>query len=338
MHAAYFGAATCNAQWSAFARLTRLCNPLARCCQRSDNHRLTRPVFAALARGALMSLTIHVPDLTLQPRAPDVRSGVEWSAGGGVSEERPYSRCGHVSGVRHGDRRRSAVICAGTRGRRIARHNQIHNWRVPSRALSRASALVTSAYAKIGVRTEWTGVVQQKVGGRRSEPPSETSRIPIAQLTIIILTPKMAARGRFADGVLGVAAVASEGMGRIAYAIYDRVTRTAAMAGINEGDLLGFVMAHEIGHLLLPHGSQPENGLMRGRWEIRDFQRTDVSTLEFSPLQASQESAGRSQTIRRSWPSRGAPNQPGDDGLVFSLRCHGCAGRPDSGGPVDELR
>ncbi len=32
-------------------------------------------------------------------------------------------------------------------------------------------------------------------------------------------------------------------MGRIAYAIYDRVRETAARAAMNEDDLLGFVMA-----------------------------------------------------------------------------------------------
>src|SRR5262245_2199390 len=130
---------------------------------------------------------------------------------------------------------------------------QIHDYaRVPSQALSRASAIVTAVYAKIGVRTEWTGVFQREVRRGGSSASRELSNAPIAQLTILILTPKMAARGRFADGVLGLAAVADEGMGRIAYAIYDRVRSTAAQAGMDEGDLLGFVIAHEIGHLLLP--------------------------------------------------------------------------------------
>ena len=77
-------------------------------------------------------------------------------------------------------------------------------------------------------------------------------------------------------------------MGRIAYAIYDRVRDTAARAAMNEDDLLGFVMAHEIAHLMLPRGSHAETGLMRGRWDVRDFQRTDVLTLGFSPDQASE--------------------------------------------------
>jgi hypothetical protein len=165
---------------------------------------------------------------------------------------------------------------------------QIHDyWHVPSESLSRASAVVTRTYEKIGVRTEWIGVVRQKERGGRFKPRRDRSRIPIAQLTIIILTKEMAARGRFADGALGLAAVADEGMGRIAYAIYDRVRDTASRAAMNEADLLGFVMAHEIGHLLLPSGS-PDSGLMRSRWTVRDFKRMNVAQLEFSSLQATQ--------------------------------------------------
>ena len=75
-------------------------------------------------------------------------------------------------------------------------------------------------------------------------------------------------------------------MGRIAYAIYDRVRDTAAQAAMDEDDLLGFVMAHEIAHLLLPRG-HTQTGLMRGHWNVRDFQEIDVVTLGFSPQQAS---------------------------------------------------
>jgi hypothetical protein len=77
-------------------------------------------------------------------------------------------------------------------------------------------------------------------------------------------------------------------MGRIAYAIYDRVRDTAARAAMNEDDLLGFVMAHEIAHLMLPRGSHVETGLMRGHWDVRDFRQTDVRKLGFSPQQASE--------------------------------------------------
>jgi hypothetical protein len=98
----------------------------------------------------------------------------------------------------------------------------------------------------------------------------------------------MAARGRVADGVLGYAAVASEGMGRIAYVIFDRVRSIATASATHDGDILAFVMAHEIAHLLLPHGPQPSTGLMKSCWTVHDFRGLDVLKLGFSPQQASQ--------------------------------------------------
>lgn len=167
---------------------------------------------------------------------------------------------------------------------------QIHDYsHVSSESLAHASAVVTDMYQRIGVRTEWTGVVQQNEKHPGSAPRGgSVSRLPIAQVTLIILTPKMAARGRVEEDALGFAAVPEEGMGRIAYAIYDRVRDTAARAAMNEDDLLGFVMAHEIAHLLLPRGAHVESGLMRGHWNVRDFQRIDVLKLGFSPEQVSE--------------------------------------------------
>ena len=165
---------------------------------------------------------------------------------------------------------------------------QIHDYsHVPVASLGRASRIVSEVYKQIGVRTEWIGIVRP--AERRIEPDEVGKGRPhIAQLTIIILTPKMAARGRVVDGVLGFAAVANEGMGRICYVIYDRVRDTAAQAPTGVDDLLAFVMAHEIGHLLLPHGSQSESGLMKGRWAAQEFKQLDVRTLGFSALEARQ--------------------------------------------------
>ena len=144
----------------------------------------------------------------------------------------------------------------------------------------RLSSLVCTE--KIGVRTEWTGVARP--AERRDEPPRAA-----AQLTIIILTPEMAARGGVAENALGYAAVPDEGMGSIAFAIYQRVRATARKIPAHEADLLGFVIAHEIGHLVLPRGSQPDTtGLMKNHWHVRDFQRLDLLTLDFSTEQARQ--------------------------------------------------
>jgi hypothetical protein len=57
---------------------------------------------------------------------------------------------------------------------------------------------------------------------------------------------------------------------------------------INEADLLGFVMAHEIGHLMLPRRSHCTSGLMKSDWDIHDLERLDLLKLQFSEQQAAQ--------------------------------------------------
>jgi hypothetical protein len=176
-----------------------------------------------------------------------------------------------------------------TRGEELSLTIRIHDYsRVPSDSLSRATAIVTRIYEKIGVRTEWMGVArpaERRAGSGRGD---ETPPRPAAQMTIIMLSPEMAARAHVADNVLGYAAVPEEGMGSIAFAIYQRVRAAAGKIRSNEAELLGFVMAHEIGHLVLPRGLQPDSGPMKNHWQVHDLQRLDPLTLDFSTEQADQ--------------------------------------------------
>src|SRR5262249_51630832 len=98
---------------------------------------------------------------------------------------------------------------------------------VPSESLARASEMVTNVYATIGVRTTWYDVIRFPIRGAHTDGQ-------LAQLTITILTPAMAARGHAQADALGFAASSPEGMGRMAYVIYDRVQRVAAQARTNE--------------------------------------------------------------------------------------------------------
>jgi hypothetical protein len=163
---------------------------------------------------------------------------------------------------------------------------QIHDYaHVPGTPLARAVAVVRRFYQKIGVRTDWLSALQP--GVRHSL--RTTGRI--ATLTVIILTPDMAARGAIPNAVVGYAAVpheAVEGIGHIAFVIYDRLLQLANDSAADDMELLGVVMAHEIGHLLLPAGSHVEQGLMRGHWNHEDFRHLDRLDLEFSQTQAEQ--------------------------------------------------
>ena len=73
----------------------------------------------------------------------------------------------------------------------------IHDYaHVPGGALSHATRIVTRVYEQIGVRTNWLGTVRPDERKAGSANRNETTAGQIAQMTIIMLTPKMAARGR----------------------------------------------------------------------------------------------------------------------------------------------
>ena len=66
-----------------------------------------------------------------------------------------------------------------------------------------------------------------------------------------------------------------------AYVCYPRIVDHIRRRGGNLSILLGFVLAHEIGHMILPENSHSMSGLMRATWEGRM-----VSIPDFLPAQA----------------------------------------------------
>lgn len=153
-----------------------------------------------------------------------------------------------------------------------------------SESLSKAREIVTGVYKHVGVGIEWMGVMRPDDGRTTNTPAAEGARLPIAQLTINILTPAMAKRGHVADDVLGFVAVPPEGgMGRIGYVVYERVREVAAGGSASTSDVLGVVIAHDIGRLILGAGSGTHAGVMNRQWDRRALEQVNPLTLEFTP-------------------------------------------------------
>jgi len=160
-------------------------------------------------------------------------------------------------------------------------HDYVH---LKSESLSNATEIVTQTYKRVGVGIEWMGTMRPDIDRTARAAAVEKSRVAVAQLTINILTPAMAKRGHIADGVLGFVAVPPEGgMGRIGYVVYERVREVAAGGGATESDILGVVIAHDIGRLILGAGSGTHAGLMNRQWDRRDLERVIPLALEFTP-------------------------------------------------------
>ena len=84
----------------------------------------------------------------------------------------------------------------------------------------------------------------------------------------------------------GVAYVGQEtDRGWLATVFADRIGHAAARAGVAAGTLLGRVMAHEVGHLLLGTGYHGPAGVMRANWPDATLTRTG-SDWQFSNSEA----------------------------------------------------
>jgi hypothetical protein len=126
--------------------------------------------------------------------------------------------------------------------------------RIPAGELATAQQAVVEVYGKIGVRVAWAG-------GIAAEATVDGAR----HIDIIFLTAAMADRKQPNARAFGQASHAT----RRAYIYYARVLTYAMRSASDPGVVLGLVLAHEIGHVLLPEYSHAPSGLMRAEWNGR---------------------------------------------------------------------
>jgi hypothetical protein len=122
--------------------------------------------------------------------------------------------------------------------------------------LAQAENEAARIYTAAGVRIVWAA-------------EDEAIAVPGLHLRVILLRRDMARRmiraGRVADGVLGQAARPT---GR-AYIFTHRITEIGIQHGRDFAWVLGQVMAHEVGHLVLPIYAHTERGIMRADLIVR---------------------------------------------------------------------
>ena len=127
---------------------------------------------------------------------------------------------------------------------------------------------VIRIYAQIGVSVIWT----EHTTGSPKDP-------------LVIIIPPIT--GQWVGPTsLGLAVRESNSSGRVAYVFYDRIHPLAAKHQMGDACLLGAVIAHEIGHLLLPYGSHSSSGLMQGEWDNQQLLLARIKLLRFTAQQA----------------------------------------------------
>src|SRR5262245_26349969 len=128
---------------------------------------------------------------------------------------------------------------------------------VPKFALSSAVAEATAIFKGTGVRLEWT---VRKSSDPADHPPE--ARLPTNRITVHVLPSPRDGSITQDPTKLGAVPGADRG-GRIAYLFSSRIEVVARRTSVEFGVLLGMVLAHEMGHVLLKGQPHTRSGIMR---------------------------------------------------------------------------
>jgi hypothetical protein len=158
-----------------------------------------------------------------------------------------------------------------------------------------ARAEADAIFRAAGIAPVWfhCGLVEGK-----SQDPSDRCKSGVGSDGIIVRlrrSPRLGENYRFA---LGEAQIDTQAhTGSIATVFADRVASTSDRAGANARGVLGRVIAHEIGHLLIGTNQHSLHGLMRAVWTDLELRRPTGLEWQFS---ASEARCMRAEIVRRS--------------------------------------
>jgi hypothetical protein len=160
--------------------------------------------------------------------------------------------------------------------------------RVPSYTLRRAKVYATEIFKNSGVEIVWAdGTI-----------PTEPDSGPTAKLELMVVIRAHATQPLIRN---------QDAMGTtwrdVADVFYDRVKSSASTLALAasffplaEPAVLGHVIAHELGHLLLL--SHSKQGIMRAQWNSNDFWRPGTVELLFTPVESERLRAELTRRIR----------------------------------------
>jgi hypothetical protein len=140
----------------------------------------------------------------------------------------------------------------------------LHNdAKVPAAILESARQLASSVFRDAGAQVIWI----DEAAFARAMPvqPKERREFGGSLMQVRIMSGQMAKAMAANDRALGMAVAEAH----FAWIAFDKLVDSARRTHLGLGDALGYVIAHEIGHLLLPVNSHSAAGLMRAELDPR---------------------------------------------------------------------
>lgn len=166
--------------------------------------------------------------------------------------------------------------------------------RVDLKTLAETERVVSTIFHKAGVAIRWVDFPVTSNGSSVDLTDGESDGL--SDLCVFILPQEMSDRLGMPDNVMGLA----PGTGpdrRLVYVFYKGL-RALAQRQVSEKtrgnipgpaslvQILGAMMAHELGHVLLNLPAHSETGIMRGDWDLKDLCDLAHGSLLFTRQQA----------------------------------------------------
>jgi hypothetical protein len=160
---------------------------------------------------------------------------------------------------------------------KIAIHNDA---RIPESMLTQAAHEAARIFQRAGVDSVWTVCQSPKAGASASSGCLSSGDLTHVSLRVVPWS------AQFGDSIFGVAFLSEKGVGTYSDVFYPSVEKLRSDCDASLARVLGHVMAHEIGHLLLGTRSHSALGIMQPHWEGEELRRIGMGTLLFTPEQA----------------------------------------------------
>jgi hypothetical protein len=129
--------------------------------------------------------------------------------------------------------------------------------RMPAAAVARMEQVAAASFLRVGVQVIW----------EHGEAPLDDARGMRVHLRLLsrASAERKIAKERIGDAVLGQ----TNHQGRRVYIFFGRIVDESFKYSREYTQILGLVVAHELGHVVLPAGSHADSGVMKGRAKLR---------------------------------------------------------------------
>jgi hypothetical protein len=149
--------------------------------------------------------------------------------------------------------------------------------------LLKAERVTAAVFQRAGVSIVWLACPTSDTSPRNVDCANLAGSL---KFILHVVTNSMAKRLRQKADVFGVAALGGEGeFASDAWIFYDQIKDPAVRGELSLAQILGNVIAHELGHLLLGTNSHSSVGLMRARWSREELLAIECGQLVFSVVE-----------------------------------------------------